>query len=258
MRLVIENIITDLRRNGIRVSKDIFDALNTYVDIQNSSLSKLPVTRWQDVKGKNVLLVSDGDIVAVYGDDRFMYNPGKIKISQAPDYDVYEINVGGVNVIKRREQRKDTLHGLVRSKDSAYSNTPRSTTLIWSKDWDPEINKTYYTKLLAQRHLKRYIQQLEDAYDVIKELIDQRRDRLTGKRSEYDRMITDVSKQITKIEDELVAVERDFNMDDTKLKKELGKLPNMVSKAQMFLKSEEQEYKRFGKRKPLDLSPITK
>ena len=93
MKLYFENIITDLRKNGIPITKDMFDAINEFVDIQNSYCNKLDISRWQDVKGKTVLFVEDGNIVAVYGDDRFMYNPNKLKVSQAPEYDIFEIEV---------------------------------------------------------------------------------------------------------------------------------------------------------------------
>ena len=82
MKLYFENIITDLRKNGIKITDEMFDAVNEFVDIQNSYCNKLDISRWQDVKGKTVLFVDNGDIVAVYGDDRFMFNPRKIKVSK--------------------------------------------------------------------------------------------------------------------------------------------------------------------------------
>lgn len=258
MKIYIENIITDLRRNGISVTREMFDAMNEFVDIQNSFVHPLSVSKWQDVKGKTVLFVRDGQIEAVYGQDRFMYNKNKVKVSQAPEYDIYEVEVLGANVQNRRQERRDYLKGLVRTKDSTFSNVPKSTTYIWSKDWDPEVNKTYYAKLLQRNHLEKYAKQLEDAYDVVKEMIDQRKDRLTGKRTEYDRMITDISKQIGKIEDEIIAAERDFSFDVDKLKKELSKLPNLVNKAKLFMKTEDDEYKRFGKRKKIPYNKIEK
>ena len=258
MKLYFENIITDLRKNGIKITDEMFDAINEFVDIQNSYCNKLDISRWQDVKGKTVLFVDNGDIVAVYGDDRFMFNPRKIKVSQAPEYDVYEITVGGTNVQNRRQERRDYLKGLSKTKDSAYSNVPKSTTYIWGKDWNLEVNKQYYSKLLQRNHLGKYAQQLEDAYDVVKELIDQRKERLTGKRTEYDRMITNISKQIGKIEDEMIAAERDFAFDVDKLKKEVSKLPHLVQLAKDFIRQENDEYKYWGKRKKIPYDKIEK
>lgn len=258
MKLYFENIITDLRKNGIKISKDMFDAINDFVDIQNSFAKPIDVDRWQDVKGKTVLFTENGNIVAVYGNDKFMYNPNKLKISQAPEYDIFEIEVLGAHVQNRRQERRDYLKGLTRTSDSPYSNTPKSTTYIWDKDWNPEVNKTYYSKLLQRNHLSKYAQQLEDAYDVVKDMIDQRKERLTGKRTEYDRMITDISRQIGKIEDEMIAAERDFSFDVDKLKKEISKLPNLVNKAKEFMETEEKEYKYWGKRKKIPYDKIEK
>jgi hypothetical protein len=258
LKLYYENIITDLRKDGINISKEMFDAMNEFADIQNSFAHKLDIDRWQDVKGKTVLFVNNGNIEALYGDGRFMYNPGKVKVSQAPEFDIYEVEVLGTNVQKRRQERRDYLKGLTKTKDSTFSNVPKSTTYIWSKDWDPEVNKVYYSKLLQRNHLGKYASELEAAYDVVKELIDQRKERLTGKRTEYDRMITNISKQIGKIEDEMIAAERDFNFDVDKLKKEMSKLPHYVQLAKDFIKQENDEYKHWGKRKPYPYDKIEK
>ena len=258
MKLYYENIITDLRKNGISITQDMFDAINEYVDIQNSFVNKLGISRWQDIKDKDVLFVQDGTIIAVYGNNRFMYNPNKVKVSQAPEYDIYEITIGGVNVQNRRQERRDYLKGLTKTTDSDYVGIPKSTQYVWDKDWNPEVNKIYYSKLLQQNHLKGYAKDLEDAYDVVKEMIDQRKERLTGKRSEYDRIITDISRQITKIEDEMVAMERNFSSDPDKLVKEMKKLPNLISRAKLFIQTERDEYKHWGKRKPIPYDKIVK
>jgi phage host-nuclease inhibitor protein Gam len=111
---------------------------------------------------------------------------------------------------------------------------------------------------LQQNNLKKYAIKLEEAYDTVRDMIDQRKDRLTGKRSEYDRMITDISRQIGKIEDEMVAAERDFSFDADKLKKELSKLPALVERAKKFMDYERKEYQHFGKRKPIPYAKIEK
>lgn len=258
MKLIIENIITDMRRNGINITDQVFDMINEFIDIENSYITKITPAINKKLGEKTLLVVDSGDIIAVYNRGKFMYNPDKIKVGEFHDYDVYEITIQGTHVQNRREERRDNRFGLVPTKDAPYSNTPRSSQYIYGKDWDPEVNKVYYTKLLAQKHLGKYAQQLEDSYEVVKRLIDQRKERLTGKRSEYDRMITDISKQIMKIEDEMVATERDFSFDDTKLKKELSKLPGMIKKAELFLRSEEYEFKHSGKRKPLPYQKIEK
>ena len=258
MKLYIENIVTDLRKYGIKLSKELFDAMNEFADIQNSYVSKMDIQKWQDTKGKTILFVEDGQILAVYGDGRFMYNPYKLKISQAPEYDIYEVTVGGTNVQNRRQERRDYLQGLTRTKDSPYSNTPTSTNYIWDKDWNPEVNKRYYAKLLKRNNLKRYEGILSDAYDVVRDMIEQRKERLTGKRLEYDRMITDISRQIGKVEEEMIDIEMDFDASPERLEKELKKLPVYVKKAKEFMEMEEKGYKHWGKRKPKVLKPIEK
>jgi len=258
MILVNENIITDLRRNNIRINKDMFDAMNEYINIQNSYAEPINIDRWQQIKDKSILLTRDGEIIAVYGQGRFMYNPNKLKISQAPEFDIFEVTEGGANVQKRRQERRDALSGLVKPSETGYSNVPTSTIYVWDKDWNPEVNKRYYTKLLQRNHLVKYATQLNDAYDVVKELIDQRKERLTGKRTEYDRIITDISRQIGKIEDEMIAAERDFEFNPDKLKKEISKLPGLVNKAKEFIKTENDEYKVWGKRKKIPYDVIEK
>ena len=258
MILFRENIVTDLRRLGIHLSQELFDAVNEFADIQNSYVSKLDINRWQDVKGKTVLFVENGEILAVYGDGRFMYNPYKLKISQAPEYDIYEVTVGGTNVQNRRQERRDYLQGLTRTKDSPYANAPTSTTYIWDKDWNPEVNKRYYAKLLKRNNLKKYEGILNDAYNVVRDMIEQRKDRLTGKRVEYDRMITDISRQIGKVEEEMIDIEMDFDASPERLEKELKKLPGYVKRAKDFMETEEKEYRHWGKRKPKVLKPIEK
>ena len=71
-------------------------------------------------------------------------------------------------------------------------------------------------------------------------------------------MITDISRQIGKIEDEMIAAERDFSFDVDKLKKEISKLPNLVNKAKEFMETEEKEYKYWGKRKKIPYDKIEK
>ena len=258
MKLCYENVITDMRRNGIKVNQTVFDMMNEFMDLQNSYITKVSPKIGGKLGEKTFLVVDDGDIIAVYDRGGFKWNPNKVKIKDLEAYDVYEVTMQGTHVQNRREERRDYLKGLTPTRDATYSNVPKSTTYIWDKDWNPETNKNYYVKLLQRNHLEKYAQDLNDAYDVVKQLIDQRRDRLTGKRTEYNRMITDISKQIGKIEDEMIAAERDFSFDPTKLKKEMSKLPGLVDRAKMFIRSEEQEYKRFGKRKPIKYDKIEK
>lgn len=258
LKLYYENVITDLRHNGINITKTVFDMMNEFVDLQNSYITKLSPDSSTKLGDKTVLVGEGKNIVAVYANGRFMWNPNKLRLKDLPEYDVYEIVMQGTHVQNRRQERRDQLKGLTPTKDSKYLNVPRSTTYIWDKDWNPETNKVYYTKLLQRNHLGRYAEDLNNAYDIVKKLIDQRRERLTGKRTEYDRMITEISKQVGKIEDEMIAAERDFSFDPSKLKKEISKLPNLVSKAEMFIKSEEQEYKHWGKRKKIPYDKIEK
>lgn len=234
----------------------MFDAINEFVDIQNSTAQKLNIDSWRDIKNKTVLFTQDGKVLAVYSDGKFMYNPKKLKISDAQNYDLYEIVVGGVNVQNRRDQRSYNRQGLVSTKDVDYVGTPKSTQYIWDKDWNPEVNKVYYSKLLQRQRLGKYSKTLEDAYDTVIQLIDQRKTRLTGKRTMYDRMITQISTQITKIEDLMVGLEKDVAVDLDKLQKELKKLPGIIQKANEFMASEAKEYSQWGRRQPIPLTPI--
>lgn len=248
IKLTFENIITDLRHNGINIPKSAFDILNQFVDIQNSTVGRVDISRWQDVKNTLDLVVDNGDIIAVYDTDRFIYNPNKINISDITNYDNYSINVQGTNVVKRREQRKYDLTGLSRTKDSSISNVPKSTSLIWTKDWDSEVNRRYYFKLLRQNNLSKYTKDLDIAYDLVTDLINHRKEETTiGKRTVYNDMINKLVTQIRKIEDLINSVDKDFNDDDfNKLEKEMKKLPRVIVDAKDLIRTEDNTIRRFG------------
>lgn len=251
-----ENIISDLRKFGVSVNADAFDTINTWIDIQNSDVTKRDIDRWQEIKGTTSLFVKDGEVIAVYMNDKFAYNPRKVKIGDFANYDIYQVMQAGVNVQNRRDQRQYARQGLVAPSETDYPNVPKSRDFIWDKDWNPQVNKEYYSKLLTRKHLTSYADTLNDAYDVVTELIKQRKTRLTGKRTSYDRMIGQIVSQITKIEDLLVGVERDINADTDKLKAELKKLPNLTKKAEDFMATETAEYQTWGKRRQIPLTPI--
>ena len=256
-----ENIVSDLRKYSVSLPDDIFDAINEFIDIENSTATPITVDRWQDVRGKTVLFTDNGEVLALYHKDKFNYNPHKVKVSDAPNYDLYQIDIGGTNVVNRRLQRQDDLSGLTATADSSYVGTPTSTQYIYDKDWNPEVNKRYYAKLLQRRHLNKYIAMLEDAYDCIVAMIKQRKERQTGKRTLYNRMIGDIQRQVSKIEDMLVNAERDRHFEESeieKLKKEVSKLPGLVKKARDFMDTEAAEYATWGKRKDFPLEPIRK
>ena len=256
INIVNENIFTDLKKNGIQLTGDMFDAINEFVDIQNSSATQIYPDSWRDIKDKTVLLTSDGEIKAVYSDGRFMFNPDKIKISNATNYDVYEINVAGVDVQRRRDQRRYARQGLVTPSEVDYSKVPKSTQYIWDKDWDPEVNREYYAKLLQRKHLGQYADKLSEAYDVIIELINQRKDRPAGKRMQYNDFIFRLSTQIKKIEELIVGAEISDTFDADAIKKQVAKLPAIIDKAEEFMGFEAAEYSRFGRRRPEPLTPL--
>lgn len=256
-----ENIVTDLRKQHVELPDDIQDAINEFIDIENSTAKPLTISKWQDVRGKTVLFTDGERVLALYHKDKFRYNPNKVKVSDAPNYTLYQIDIGGTNVVNRRLQRQDDLSGLVSTSDSTYFGTPTSTQYIYDKDWNPEVNKIYYAKLLQRKHLNRYASMLEDAYDCIVDMIAQRKERTTGKRTLYNRMIGDIQRQISKIEDMLIESERDYSFDEAKiekLKKEVSRLPGLVKKARDFMQTEADEYATWGKRKDLPLDPISK
>ena len=248
IKLFYENIITDLRKQGITLSNDVFNTLNTFIDIQNSTANRVNISRWQDVKNTLDLVSENGDIIAIYNNDKFVYNPNKIKISDIVNYDNYIVSVQGVNVAKRREQRRYDLTGLSRTKDSSISNVPKSTSLIWTKDWDPEVNRRYYSKLLRQNNLYKYTKDLDIAYDLVTDLINHRKEETTiGKRTVYNNMINKLVTQIRKIEDLINSVDKDFNDDDfDKLEKEMKKLPRIIIDAKDLIRTEDDTIRRFG------------
>lgn len=258
MKLVVENVISDFRRYGIQYDQKLFDTMNEFIDLENSYITKMDLDKWQDVRDKVVLIVDNSQIIAAYGDNHFMYNPKKIKIGQAPMYDVYEVTVQGTHVQNRRQERRDYRKGLSPTKGSRFANAPTSSVYLWDKDWDPEVNKVYYMKKLAQRHVPKYRGLVNDAYDIMIKLMNQRKERLTGKQSEYTRIVSNLFKQISAVEDEIVATERNFNMNPEKLEKEIKKLAPLVKTATGLYDSEEYEYKRSGKRKPIPYAEIEK
>lgn len=260
IKLFHENIITDLRKQGITLSKEVFDKLNEYIDIQNSTVSPLTISNYRDAKGKTIL-VSDGEnVIAIYNNDKFVYNPNKLKVSNLQDYDLFEIAVGMLNVQKRREQRRYYKSGLVSPKDSTIPNMPKSSSLVWLKNFDPETNRRYYTKLLKQNNLGKYTSVLDSAYDIVANLIVHRKEETTiGKRTVYNDMINKLVTQIRKIEDLINSVDKDFNDDDfDKLEKEMKKLHRVIIDAKDLIRTEDDTIRRFGHPKTRPYTKIEK
>ena len=260
IKLFYENIITDLRKQGVVLSKDAFNTLNTFIDIQNSTVSPLTISNWRDTKGKTILVSDSGNVVAVYDNDKFIYNPNKLKVSNLTDYDLFEITVGMLNVQKRREQRRDYKSGLVSPKDSEIPNLPKSSSLVWLKDFDPEVNKRYYTKLLRQNNLSKYTSILDNAYDIVSNLIIHRKAETTiGKRTVYNDMINKLVGQIRKIEDLINGIDKDFNDESfDSIGKEMKKLSRIVKDAQDLIKTEDDTIRRFGQPKTRPHTKIEK
>lgn len=248
IKLFRENIITDLRKQGVTLSKEVFDKLNEYMDIQNSTVSPLTISNYRDAKGKTILVSDGGNVIAVYDNDKFVYNPNKLKVSNLQDYNLFEIAVGMLNVQKRREQRRDYKSGLVSPKDSTIPNMPKSSSLVWLKDFDPETNRRYYTKLLRQNNLGKYTSVLDSAYDIVTNLITHRKAETTiGKRTVYNDMINKLVGQIRKIEDLINGIDKDFSDSAfDSIEKEMKKLSRIVKDAQDLIKTEDDTIRRFG------------
>ena len=100
--------------------------------------------------------------------------------------------------------------------------------------------------------------QLDDAYDVVTELIKYRKEETTiGKRTVYNDVINSLVSQIKKIEILIESVDKNFAEDDfDKLKKEIAKLPRLVEKGEYLIKTEKDTIRRFGHPKNREHSKI--
>ena len=258
-----ENIVTDLKSNNITISPKVIKNISFDVDIQNANIQKLDVVKLNDVKNKYVLISANAtnEVIAIYNKNKFDYNPEKLKISELTDNELYScwevINIS--SVLQKHKDRLTLKQDYVdlQKGNITYNKPPKSTRYVFDKDWNPEVNKEYYTKLLQQNKLGEYANYLEHVYDVMENLIQHRRkEQTTGKKLVYSNYIKRLASQIESTETEMDALDKNMGIDINKLKKSLTKLTNSADLAEKFIETEDKAIKTWGypeKRKPVKL-----
>lgn len=253
LKYIDENIVSDLKTYGIIIPKKVLNNISFDVDIQNANVEPLTLNRWQDIKNKYVLIAnnSSDEIIAIYNKDKFDYNPNKLKVSELTDNDLYSCyNVTNISSIMRKHNdrlalKKDYVD--LQTTDTSYNKPPKSTRYVFDKDWNPERNKEYYTKLLQQNKLGQYSDYLEYVYTVMEDLIEHRRkEQTTGKKLVYSNYIKKLASQIETAETEMDALDKNVNIDINKLKKSLTSLSNTAKLAAKFIGTEDDAIKVWG------------
>ena len=129
----------------------------------------------------------------------------------------------------------------------SYNKPPKSTRYVFDKDWNPEVNKEYYIKLLHQNRLGRYAQQLDYAYTIMEDLISHRRKEQTvGKRAVYTNWIKKLASSIESAEILMDALDKNVNPDIPKLLKSLKSLEKVTKDAYKFIGYEDDAIKVWG------------
>lgn len=255
-----ENLITDLRRFGITVPKSIISNIPYDIDIQNCNVEEFDVDNTKQLKGEFVFITdSDSNIVAIYNNDRFCYNPYRLKVSDIPNYDCYKVvnNLGTVR--GKRDSRQAAKQGYVdlQGTDTSYNKPPKSTRYVFDKDWNPDVNREYYTKLLHQNKLGQYASQLDYAYTIMEDLITHRRaEQTVGKRGVYTNWIKKLAGSIEAAEVQMDALDKNVNPNIPKLLKSLRSLEQVTNDAYKFIGYEDDAIKTWGytkKRKPVKI-----
>ena len=241
-----ENLITDLKQFGIIMPKSIISKIPYDIDIQNCNVQKLSSN---NIRGKFVIVVDNDEIIALWNNDRYCYNPNKLKVSDAVNYDCYEVINNTGSVLPKRKDRQDSRSGyvdLVNAKNT-YNKPPTSTRYVFNKDWDPEVNREYYVKLLHQNKLGRYAQQLDFTYTIMEDLIRHRRaEKTVGKRGVYTNWIKKLATQIENAETLMDALDKNVNVDIPKLLKSLKSLEKTTDEASRFIGYEDDAIKVWG------------
>ena len=260
LKYIEENIVTDLKNYGISIPKKVIDNISFDVDIQNANIEPLSLNKWQDMRNKYVLISASNlnEIIAIYNKDKFDYNPEKLKVSELADNDLYScFEVTNISSILRKHNdrlalKKDYVD--LQTTDVDYNKPPKSTRYIFDKDWNPERNKEYYTKLLQQNKLGQYSDYLEYVYTVMENLIEHRRkEHTTGKKLVYSNYIKKLASQIETTETEMDALDKNVNVNIDKLKKSLTSLSNTAKLAAKFIGTEDDAIQVWGypkKREP--------
>ena len=260
MLSIQENIVTDLKAQGVIIPQKVIKNISYDIDIQTANVEILNLTKWQDIKGKYVLISANpiNEIIAIYNKDKFDYNPEKLKVSELTQSDLYTCyNVINTNsIFKKHNDRLRNREDYVdlQTTDTTYNKPPKSTRYVFDKDWNPERNKEYYTKLLQQNKLGQYSDYLEYVYNVMEQLIEHRRaEKTTGKKLVYSNYIKKLATQIETTETEMDALDKNMNVNVDKLKKSLTSLSNTAKLAAKFIGTEDDAIKVWGypkKREP--------
>ena len=250
-----ENLITDLRDSNIQLPTQAFNSIPYDIDIQNSNVQYLDNS---NIRNKFVFIVDDTNtVIAIYGWNKFLYNPKKLKVSDIGNYDVWEVVNNKGSVLPKRNERELSRKGYtdLSMGDSAYNKPPKSTRYVLDKDWNPEVNREYYIKLLHQNKLGMYAQQLDYAYTIMEDLISHRRaEQTVGKRGVYTNWVKKLASSIETAETLMDALDKNFNPDIPKLKRSLKSLETVTKQAYDFIKYEDDAIATFGytkKREPV-------
>ncbi len=248
-----ENLVTDLKSKDISITPKVIKNISFDVDIQNANIQKLDIIKPNDVKNKYVLVSANAtnEVIAIYNKSKFDYNPEKLKISELTDSELYScwevINIS--SVLQKQRDRLALKQDYVdlQKGNTTYNKPPKSTRYVFDKDWNPEVNKEYYTKLLQQNKLGEYSNYLEHVYDVMENLIEHRRkEQTTGKKLVYSNYIKKLASQIEATETEMDALDKNMGVNVNKLKKSLTKLTNSADLAQKFIETEDKAIKTWG------------
>ena len=200
-------------------------------------------------RGKFVIVTDNGEVIALWDNTKYCYNPNKLKISDIKNYDCYEVinNLG--SVVPKRDNRQELRKGYtdLMSVKASYNKPPKSTRYVFDRDWNPEVNREYYTKLLHQNKLGKYAEQLDYAYTVMEDLINHRRKEQTiGKRGVYTSYVKKMADQMDKCESLINALDKNMNPDIPKLIKSLKTLENITKDANELIGYEDDAIATFG------------
>lgn len=244
-----ENLVTDLKNLNIKISQKAINSIPYDIDIQNSNVQKINISKYQDLKGTFTLLVDNNEVIAIYNKDRFAYNPNRLKMSDVINYDIYEVinNKGPVNDLRNQRQLSRQGYTDLRTSNASYNKPPKSVRYVMDRDWNAEASKEYYTKLLHQNRLGKYAEQLEYAYTVIEDMIIHRRKEQTvGKKAVYTDWINKLTSKINAAELQMDALYKNVNIDISKLIKSLNALDKVVKDASKFIGYEDDAIATFG------------
>ena len=250
INLVNENVISDMRRIGLHAPQTVIDKINETINIEDSELHKVATFNPRTARDSSFLVADGSDIIVYYTRGKFEYNPKKLKLKDFEMYDVYEIESGGVSVTSRRRQRMDDLSGMVSTR--GVDNLPSSTAYVYGKNYDPQVNRDYYVKVLQQNKLTQYIKDVDYGYEIMKTLIEEMHDWgiNPGKKDQYNKHLTALVTKTKNLEQMMVKVRNnhDYTVADAhEIVKRVNAVKKAASDANRFLAQERKERSFKGK-----------